>query len=122
MLIMLSLVITMDSCTKNEEVSYKDLLTAETWNGVYTKRYDSNGNLLETISLSGVTLDFYDDGTVKLKNQGITMHSGQWELLDDDSKIHFDWGIAGDEIYDIRKLTDDEFVYANDNEETRYER
>ncbi len=118
----LGLAITQVSCKKPSNASAKALLTADTWQGVNTKRYDNNGNLMETISLNGITLDFYDDGTVKLKDHGTTVHSGEWELLDNDSKIHFDWGAAGDETYDIRKLTDDKFIYGNDYEETTYQR
>ncbi len=120
--LMIGLVFTSVKCKKDKSTSAEALLTAGTWNGVNMKRYDGNGNLIETVSLNGLTLDFYDDGTVKFKDHGVTMHSGEWELLDNDSKIHFDWGAAGDETSEIRKLTDDQFIYGDDYHETTYER
>ncbi len=121
--LLLGLALTNVSCKKLTGSSAKDLITSDTWQGVSVKRYDNNGNLIETISLTDWTADFNKDGTLVEKWQGQTMHTGIWELRDGDKKIYIKLdNNAGEGTYEIRTLTDNEFVYGDDNNEWKYKR
>ena len=121
LLVIGALFLTNFSCFRSGSSAGKKL-TNGTWYGDKYERYDNDGNLIEENTMDGLTLNFYSDGTVKFKENGRLLHSGEWELVDDGDKIHLDWGAAGEGTYKIFKLTDTKFIYGDEYEKVQYKR
>ena len=114
-LLAIALMPSLQFCKKKEEPkpSAEEIISMDDWTFYKAEFYDANGNLLGT-SYENNKVVFTPSGDFYFyDSSGNIADYGTWELIDNDAKIKIFTHSGTTWIFEIEKLTDNEFDYSD---------
>ncbi len=100
------------------------MLTEGTWQGVISKIYDDNGNVIYSGAIDDEEMEFRDNGTYVYRGTGNYSfeEEGEWELRENNRKIYFASGYLGIGTYEILQLDEDYFIIRDAHHYYKYQK
>ena len=116
-LLAIALMPSFQSCRKKEKPkpSAKELITMDDWTFYKVEAYDANGNLVGTSSENNRVVFTPSGNFYVYGSSGSIGNYGTWELIDNDAKIKINNHNGTTWIFEIEKLTDNEFDFSDSN-------